>query len=255
MGALRGSRLTPQPLAGGSAQLQMGASMHFSRFRVGVIATAGTAAVLSLPVVATGQVPSVGGVVGGVTDQLPSLPVPSVPAPALPAPLPAPPPQAPAPAPAPTAPAPTVPAPSPSLPSAPSVAELPNTGGNAPAPAGSAPGSSTPATGRSAPSVATTAEGSRKSADTGSSRSSRHRDGGAKAKGSNDEPAGASGDESPAKADAALASAAVQADPADLPDNPSPDTAPFTGLQLAYMVAMGLMLAAAGMTFRRMARR
>ena len=58
-----------------------------------------------------------------------------------------------------------------------------------------------------------------------------------------------------ANTDADLASAAVQGDAADLPENPSPDTAPFTGLQLAYLVAMGLMLATAGLTVRRMARR
>jgi hypothetical protein len=58
-----------------------------------------------------------------------------------------------------------------------------------------------------------------------------------------------------ANTDADLASAAVQGDAADLPDNPSPETAPFTGLQLAYLVAMGLMFATAGLTVRRMARR
>jgi len=58
-----------------------------------------------------------------------------------------------------------------------------------------------------------------------------------------------------ANTNAELASTAVQEDAADLPDNASPDTAPFTGLQLAYLVAMGLMIATAGLTVRRMARR
>jgi hypothetical protein len=58
-----------------------------------------------------------------------------------------------------------------------------------------------------------------------------------------------------ANTNADLASAAIQEDAADLPENPSPDTAPFTGLQLAYLIAMGMMLATAGLTVRRMARR
>jgi len=58
-----------------------------------------------------------------------------------------------------------------------------------------------------------------------------------------------------ANTDAALASAAVPADAADLPDDASPATAPFTGLQLAYLFALGLMAATGGMTVRRVARR
>jgi hypothetical protein len=58
-----------------------------------------------------------------------------------------------------------------------------------------------------------------------------------------------------ANTDAALASAVVPGDAADLPDNASPETAPFTGLQLAYLAALGLMAATGGMAVRRMARR
>ena len=232
--------------------------MHFLRIRVGVIATATTAALLSLPVGAAGQVPSVGGVVGGVTDQLPSLPAPAVPAPALPVPLPAlPQVQAPAPAPAPV-PAPKLPAPpsapAPALPQAP-VPGLPNPGGTAPAPAGSSPSQSAPSAGRSAPSSNATADGSGKATRGRSAESGGQRDGGGKAKRSSGGSGGVSEGLATANTDAALASAAVQGDAADLPENPSPDTAPFTGLQLAYLVAMGLMLATAGLTVRRMARR
>lgn len=237
----------------------MGASMHFLRIRLGVIATAATAALLSLPVVAAGQVPSVGGVVGGVTDQLPSLPAPALPAPALPAPsLPAlPQVQTPAPAPAP-APVPKLPAlpsaPAPALPQAP-VPGVPNPGGTAPAPAGSSPSQSAPSAGRSAPSSNATAGGSGKASNGRAAESGGQRDGGGKAKRSYGEAGGLSEGLAMANTDADLASAAVQGDAADLPDNPSPDTAPFTGLQLAYLVAMGLMLATAGLTVRRMARR
>ena len=62
--------------------------MHFSRSRVAVIATAGTAALLSLPVVAAGPGPERWTAwSAGSRDQLPSLPAPraALPAPALPA--------------------------------------------------------------------------------------------------------------------------------------------------------------------------
>ena len=238
--------------------------MHFSRSRVAVIATAGTAALLSLPVVAAGQVPSVGGVVGGVTDQLPSLPAPTpVPAPALPVPLPAPPVQAPAPAPSlPSAPS----APAPSLP-APNVSGLPKAPGSAPAPAGSPAGSSPSSgapsadgspggsAGGSGPSSnAKAADGSRRATKGGSGRQG---DGGSKAhRSSGGAPYGtAATGAATANTDAALASAVVAGDAADLPDNASPETAPFTGLQLAYLAALGLMAATGGMAVRRMARR
>ena len=230
--------------------------MHFSRFRVGVIAAAGAAALLSLPVGAAGQVPSVGGVVGGVTDQLPSLPapVPAVPAPAVPAPLPAPSVQAPAPPPAPSLPA-APSAPAPSLPQAP-VPQLPKPGGTTPAPVGSSPGQSAPSARVSAPSsTATAAERSRRATKDRSSGSGRQRDGGGKANRSSAESAAAPKGIATANTDATLASVAIQGGAADLPDNASPDTAPFTGLQLAYLVAIGLMLATAGLSVRTMARR
>ena len=191
---------------------------------------------------------------GGVTDQLPTLPTPALPT--LPAP-----PQVQAPAPAP-APAPSLPAPAPSLP--------------APAPAPSLPARARvraakarrrrSCAGRVARSER--ALGGRLGADARPNRCGRrprrqpgvgrpvrrHRDGGAKAKGSADEAAGADGAPA-AKADAALASAAVAQDAADLPDNASPATAPFTGLQLAYLAGLGLMAATGGLAVRRMARR
>jgi hypothetical protein len=45
-------------------------------------------------------------------------------------------------------------------------------------------------------------------------------------------------------------SAAVAADAPDLPDNASPDTAPFTGLQLALIAMAGLAALAAGAVLR-----
>ena len=74
--------------------------MHAFRSRVGVVSVAtGTAILLALPVVATGQVPGVDQVVGGVTETAQSI------APAAPA-LPAPPAQVQVPAPKPPAAAP-----------------------------------------------------------------------------------------------------------------------------------------------------
>ena len=195
------------------------------------------------------------GVVGGVTDQLPSLPAPAVPAPALPVPLPASCATTGAPAQAPT------PVPAPKLPAPPSApAAVPQ----APCPGcqirvvqrrlrGSSPSQSeprraarrliernrrrlgqAPGVGRPSRAVSVTAE-ERPSVPPADRARARGR--------------------ATANTDAALASVAVQGDAADLPEKSSPDTAPFTGLQLAYLVAMGLMLATVGLTVRRMARR
>lgn len=222
--------------------------MHFSRSRVAVIATAGTAALLSLPVVALGQVPNLNGVVGGATNQVPSLPAPVPALPALP-PLPALPQvqaPAPAPAPAPSAP-PSLPAPLPALPKPGSGAPA------APAPAAPAAG------GGSVPGGAVTVGGksSAKSVAGESRRSTRRHDGGPKAISSSDK-AGGTKAKAASEADAARAEAAVAADAADLPDNASPETVPFTGLQLALIAMAGLAALAAGAVMRhgtRIARR
>lgn len=225
--------------------------MHFSRSRVAVIATAGTAALLSLPVVALGQVPNLNGVVGGATNQVPSLPAPVPALPALP-PLPAlPQVQAPAPtpAPAPSAP-PSLPAPLPAL---------PKPGSGAPAaPAPAAPAAPA-AGGGSVPGGAVTVGGksSAKSVAGESRRSTRRHDGGPKAISSSDK-AGGTKAKAASEADAARAEAAVAADAADLPDNASPETVPFTGLQLALIAMAGLAALAAGAVMRhgtRIARR
>ena len=59
-----------------------------------------------------------------------------------------------------------------------------------------------------------------------------------------------------AKADAALASAAVAQDAADLPDNASPaDRCRSPACSSRYLAALGLMALTGGLAVRRMARR
>ena len=53
----------------------------------------------------------------------------------------------------------------------------------------------------------------------------------------------------------AWTAAAVAQDAAELPDDASPETIPFTGLQLAYLAGLGLIAATGGLAVRRMARR
>jgi cobalamin biosynthesis Mg chelatase CobN len=200
--------------------------MHAFRSRVGVVSvTAGAAIFLALPVVAAGQVPGVDQVVGGVTQTAESL----VPAPVsqtLPA-APAPPAapaqvQAPAPQPAATAPAPAAPAPAP----APQAA-----------PRQSAPAATGSSSGKAAATSASKAGSSAKG------------DSGVSARSSSDAPASASQDAS--TDESAGSGAASQA--ADLPEDASPATLPFTGLQLALIVMTGLAALAGGLVLRRSA--
>jgi pyruvate dehydrogenase E2 component (dihydrolipoamide acetyltransferase) len=176
--------------------------MHAFRSRVGVVsATAGAPVVLVLPVVAAGQVPVVDQVVGGVTQPADAVaPAPAVPAlPAPPAPLQVP--VANAPAAAPAAPAPAAPAPA------------------APAPA---------AQRQSAPAAAAQAAPSdkRSSARNGpEARSAARGESHVMARGASDAPARASQDDS--AGEGAGFDAASQS--ADLPEDASPATLPFTG--------------------------
>lgn len=223
--------------------------MHLLRFGVIALATA-VMAVLSGPMVAAGQVPPVTDVVDGVTDQLPSLPASPVPlpTPVLPAPLPEV--QAPAPAPAPVpAPAPALPAPAPSLPTP----TLPGSGAGsgqtaqtAPAQSGSGAGDS------SAQSIRASTEkrsGAARANAPGDSRKPRRgRD--AKARESAEKPARARTQES---AEVSAAAALAQ-DAADLPDDASPETAPFTGLELSLLMGLGVMALGGGLVLRLTAR-
>jgi hypothetical protein len=198
--------------------------MHALRSRVGVVSiTAGAAVLLALPVVAAGQVPGVDQVVGGVTQTAESIaPVPVAPA------LPAPPAQAPAakpPAAAP-APAPAAPAPAASAPAAPRR--------SAPGRAPQAASSSGRAAASSAPKSASAAGG----------------DTGARERRETYAPARASQDDSPGES-AGSDGASVAA---DLPDDASADTLPFTGLQLALILMSGLAALAGGLVLRRSAR-
>ena len=67
------------------------------------------------------------------------------------------------------------------------------------------------------------------------------------AKGSADEPARAAKKES---ADVG-ATAAVAQDAADLPDDASPETTPFTGFRLGVLAILGLLSLAGGLALRR----
>jgi pyruvate dehydrogenase E2 component (dihydrolipoamide acetyltransferase) len=196
------------------------------RSRVGVVAvTTGAAVLLALPVVAAGQVPGVDQVVGGVTETAESLvPAPvAAPAPAPPAPLPAPAP-APSPAPAPQA----APAPAPAAPTAPAPSAAPRQAASA----GDGNGGST---------GTATAKASGKS----SGKAKRA----ALASAAADDKAKAAQDENAGPTDVEIADQAVEA-----PEDASPATLPFTGLQLALMGMAGLAAITAGGMLRRASR-
>jgi hypothetical protein len=203
--------------------------MHAVRSRVGVVSiTAGAAVLLALPVVAAGQVPGVDQVVGGVTETAESIaPLPVAPAlPALPAPVQAPAPKPPAAAPAP-APAPAAPAPA----------------AAAPAPATAPRQSASAAAPRSAGSPGKASASSASKSDSGGK-------GGVTARSSSDVPSRASQDDSSDES-----SGSGVPDPvADLPEDASPDTLPFTGLQLVLIAMAGLVALAGGLVLRRSAR-
>ena len=189
--------------------------MFHSRSRAAVTGAAtGAAVLLAVPVMALAQVPGVDQVVGGVNQAAQDV-VQAAPAPPV---------RLPAPAPAPT-------------PAAP-----------APAPAASAPAPSAPAT-AAAPTRSATASGSQASGGTtsahpagGKSSTAGGHSGGVRAH-------AAAGGASASQTDTQIADA-----PASVPRDASPDTLPFTGLQLALMLLAGMAALAAGSVLRRTAR-
>jgi hypothetical protein len=196
------------------------------RSRVGVVAvTTGAAVLLALPVVAAGQVPGVDQVVGGVTETAENL----VPAPvAAPAPPPAPLP-APAPAPRPAAqPAPAPAAPAAPAPAAPQPKATSTTGSTS---SGSASGRGSERRGAMASSSAKRAHSAR----------DRRAASGVKAT--------AAQDDGGSPTDVEIADQAVEA-----PEDASPSTLPFTGLQLLLMGMVGLAAIASGGVLRRASR-
>jgi hypothetical protein len=68
-----------------------------------------------------------------------------------------------------------------------------------------------------------------------------------KARGSADEP----GRVRTREAAEVSAAAALAQDAADLPDDASPETAPFTGLELSLLMGLGVMALAGGLVLRR----
>ena len=204
--------------------------MFVVRSRAGVAGvTAGAAVLLALPVVAAGQVPVVDQVVGGVAETAQSL---AAPAPATkPAPSPAPPASAPAANPAPP-PAPSAAAPAPpAAGSAPAAAPRQVTAAGALGSGGARSGSRQPA-------------GATSAAKGGSENVTR-----AKRRAGSEERATAAQDDGAGRTDVEIAS-----QPADLPEDASPDTLPFTGLQLALIAMIGLAAIASGAALRRGAR-
>jgi hypothetical protein len=195
------------------------------RSRVGVAAvTTGAVVLLAVPVVAAGQVPVVDQVVGGVTETAQSL----VPAPVA-APVPAPPTPVPAPAPAP-APAPQpAPTPVPAAPATPAPKEAPRQAASA----GGSGGSS----------------GSGSATGTATAKASGKTKRPATASAASDDKAKAAQDESAGPTDVEIADQAVAA-----PEDASPSTLPFTGLQLALMGLAGLAAIAGGGVLRRASR-
>ena len=205
--------------------------MHAFRSRVGVVSVAtGAAVLLALPVVATGQVPGVDQVVGGVKETAETV----VPLPAAPA-LPSPPAQVQAPAPEAAAPP-----------------RRPRRGRDsapaAPAPAASAPAAPRQSASAAAPRRAAPARPRARSASKAASaaKDQRWREG---AHSAADTSARASQDELAGEESAWLGR--QRAPVADLPEDASPDTLPFTGLQLALIVMAGLAALAAGAALRR----
>lgn len=191
-----------------------------------VSVTAGAAIFLALPVVASGQVPGVEQVVGGVTETAESI----APAPVSQA-LPAPPGRVPAPAskpaPAPSAPAPAAQAPAAAAPAASAPRQ------SAPAAAAQARSSSSNASARGASKAGAAAKG----------------DGSVRADGASDARARAS--QSEAAGESASSGAATPV--ANLQEDSSPATLPFTGLQLALILMAGLTALAGGVALRRTA--
>jgi outer membrane biosynthesis protein TonB len=197
------------------------------RSRAGLAAVTTAAAVLlALPVVAAGQVPVVDQVIGGVTETAQSLAAPA-PAP-KPAPSPLPPASAPAANPAPSA----APAP-PAAPagSAPATAPRQVTAAGAPGSGGMAGGSRQPA------GAASAAKGEREKSER------------AKRPAGSEERATAAQDDGAGSTDVEIVSQS-----AHLPEDASPDTLPFTGLQLALVAMIGLAAIASGAALRRGAR-
>ena len=199
--------------------------MHALRSRTGVVSiTVGAAVLLALPVVAAGQVPGVGQVVGGVKETAESI-----------APVPLPAPAAPPTVNAPDAPAPGVqngPPPAAQAPAARQDAGQAPSAGAPAAPRGAAPAASSSAAGSAA--KATAAQGG----------------GSGRADGASDAPARASQDDSGGESADSGATTAV----ADLSDDAGADTLPFTGLQLMLVLMSGLAALAGGFVIRRSAR-
>ena len=197
--------------------------MHALRSRTGVVSiTAGAAVLLALPVVAAGQVPGVGQVVGGVTETAESIaPAPAPPALPVQAPAPKPPAAVPAPAPPPAAPAPAAGAPAAPRQSAPASAPQSDSGAGK-------------SSARSGPRSGSAAGGER----------------GVRARAASDAPARASQDGSADEAGGSeVASSAVE-----LPEDASRESLPFTGLQVLLIVMSGLAALAGGVVLRRSAR-
>ena len=220
------------PSHGGRGSIDLGGFMLNARSRTGVIAvTSGAVVLLALPVVASGQVPGLDRVVGGVTQgagtvtQAPAPPV-SLPAPA-PVSLPAP--QA-RQAPAPAAPRSHSPAPA----AAPRAAAAPG------ASYGSGGSTRTPAHG-SARASAASDEGGRGGGGAGAHA--------AQQSGSPEN----EGDVPPARASGAERASAADEGTGGASD-PSPGSLPFTGLQLALMGIVGVAALAGGAVLRRGAR-
>ena len=226
--ACRGSTLH-WPSAGGQGIDRLGAFMLNVRSRTGVVAvTSGAVVLLALPVVASGQVPGVDQVVGGVTQGVGTI----TQAPAPPAPLPAP-----APAPAPR-PAPQAAAPAPAAPrsASPAPAAAPRATTSPAGSQGSGASTRTPAHGSARASAASDAGDRGGGATAHASQQS-----GAPEDEGDIPPARASSGERASGADAGSAAA----------DSPSPGALPFTGLQLALMAIVGCAALAGGAALRR----
>jgi hypothetical protein len=216
------------------------------RSRTGIVAvTTGAALLLALPVVAAGQVPDVGGVVGGVKERVEgAAPGPPVSVPAPPVELPA---QASPPAPAPKGqgsppargPAAQAPAASPQAPPAHARSKKPaNPGGGRGEQPGPAP----------SPSQNEPAAGQGGGSGDGGSKAGGG-DGGGDGSGGDGKTVNTSQDDGSVPTDVEIADQAVEA-----PVDASPSTLPFTGFQLALMAALGLAAVGTGLALRRGAR-
>jgi hypothetical protein len=202
------------------------------RSRAGIAGVATGATLLALPVVATGQVPVVDQVVGGVTQTAQSLTAAPVPQAELPAPA-----GKPAPLPPRAGPAPVPAASVPAAPPAPAPREAPST---------SAP--NIPAGGDAARSSKRRSPGAREAGG---------QQGSASASGSSGERASAAqadtGADSSASGEADGATD-VEIAAADSGDAGGPASLPFTGLQLGLLGIVGMAALAGGALLRRAAR-